>query len=119
MSQRLPNEEYKRLCRDVMERDGWKCRNPLCGARNGLHIHHIIFRSEQGPDESWNLCVLCHKCHDALHRYEFRIGKDERMPEGHPEYGADGILIFHCNRWVFNSPVDRSHRERLRYKPEG
>lgn len=65
MGLRLPSEEYAALCKTVLERDGWKCRN--CGSRNNLHVHHIVFRSQQGPDESWNLCVLCNYCHDGIH----------------------------------------------------
>lgn len=66
MSLRLPPEEYKALCRAVLERDHWKCRS--CGSRNALHVHHIQFRSQQGPDEAYNLIVLCSSCHDGVHK---------------------------------------------------
>ncbi len=34
-------------------------------------VHHIIFLSEQGPDELWNLITLCSRCHhDIAHRYK-------------------------------------------------
>lgn len=33
----------------------------------GLHIHHILFRSQGGPDEDWNLIALCKYCHDRAH----------------------------------------------------
>ena len=47
------------------QRDGWKCRH--CNDRSGLHPHHIIFQSHQGPDELNNLITLCAQCHMALH----------------------------------------------------
>lgn len=32
-----------------------------------LHAHHIIYLSEGGPDELWNLIVLCQDCHRTVH----------------------------------------------------
>ena len=64
---RLPPEEYDALCQHVLERDRWRCRNPQCNSRNNLHVHHITFRSQQGPDEDWNLCTLCMFCHTGIH----------------------------------------------------
>lgn len=32
-----------------------------------LEVHHIVFRSQGGSDESDNLITLCHTCHKALH----------------------------------------------------
>jgi 5-methylcytosine-specific restriction endonuclease McrA len=71
MSLRLPQEEYSDLCAKVLFRDGHKCRH--CGLRSNLHVHHIIFRSQQGPDADWNLIVLCNDCHDALHRRDLTL----------------------------------------------
>ena len=70
-SLRLPPEEYEALCKAILQRDGWKCRH--CKSRNALHIHHIQFRSQQGPDESWNLIVLCSACHAGVHEYKLSI----------------------------------------------
>ena len=69
---RLPPEEYALLVKQVLNRDGWKCRS--CGMRSGLHVHHIQFRSQQGPDESWNLIALCSACHRGVHEYKLGIG---------------------------------------------
>lgn len=66
MTQRLPEDEYRALCRTILQRDGYRCRS--CGARNALHVHHIIFRSQGGPDEAWNLLTLCNSCHDGAHK---------------------------------------------------
>jgi 5-methylcytosine-specific restriction endonuclease McrA len=65
-SLRLSLEEYRLLVRQVLGRDGWRCRS--CRSRNSLHCHHIIFRSQQGPDEAWNLVTLCSSCHDGVHK---------------------------------------------------
>jgi 5-methylcytosine-specific restriction endonuclease McrA len=51
-----------RLC---FTRDNWRCRH--CGDRNVLHPHHVIYRSQQGPNELNNLLTLCWQCHRAHH----------------------------------------------------
>jgi 5-methylcytosine-specific restriction endonuclease McrA len=66
VSLRLPPKEYATLCKSILQRDQWKCRS--CGSRNSLHIHHIVFRSQQGPDEAWNLITICNSCHDGVHK---------------------------------------------------
>jgi hypothetical protein len=61
----LPPDEYKKLCKQVMQRDNNRCR--FCKSRNNLAFHHIIFRSEGGDDISENGCTLCQDCHRAVH----------------------------------------------------
>jgi 5-methylcytosine-specific restriction endonuclease McrA len=65
MSLRLPEEAYRLLCRYVLKRDGYRCRS--CNLRQNLSVHHIVFRSQGGVDESSNLIFLCTACHDGLH----------------------------------------------------
>lgn len=91
MSLRLSPEVYKVLCVAVLERDGWKCRR--CGYRQNLHVHHIVFRSQMGVDESWNLVTVCSECHDKIHAYNLYIDVAEGNHVG-PGGGADGKLIF-------------------------
>ncbi len=64
-SLRLDSVRYDQLKRRILERDGWKCQ--YCGRRDHLQIHHIIRRSQTGPDTEANLIVLCSTCHRALH----------------------------------------------------
>jgi 5-methylcytosine-specific restriction endonuclease McrA len=63
---RLEPRSYKQLCRQVMERDNWRCQ--ICGSRQNLQVHHRQLRSQQGPDEDSNLITLCADCHERLHR---------------------------------------------------
>ena len=90
---RLPPEEYKILCRRVLGRDGWKCRNPRCNFRGNLHVHHVIYRSEGGDDVTWNLVTICSNCHDRVHAYALSIlvAEGNFVGEGG---GADGRIIF-------------------------
>lgn len=71
MTLRLPDKEYAELCAKVLDRDLWKCKS--CGFRGNLHVHHIVYRSQQGLDESWNLITLCFLCHEAVHTRNLQI----------------------------------------------
>ncbi|MDQ7822416.1 MAG: HNH endonuclease signature motif containing protein [Candidatus Eremiobacteraeota bacterium] len=47
----------------ILRRDRFRCQTPGCRCRRGLHVHHIIRRSQGGTDAPWNLIVLCEACH--------------------------------------------------------
>lgn len=53
----------------VLSRDNYTCQ--YCKTKKGtLHVHHIIYRSNNGSDEESNLITLCENCHIKLHRGE-------------------------------------------------
>jgi 5-methylcytosine-specific restriction endonuclease McrA len=54
----------------ILERDGYRCQAPGCTTRRCLEVHHIIHRSHGGPDEAWNLTVLC----ATHHRHVLHMG---------------------------------------------
>ena len=51
----------------VIERDKYRCR--LCGISQNLHLHHIVYRSEDKNliNEPSNCVMLCIKCHELVH----------------------------------------------------
>jgi 5-methylcytosine-specific restriction endonuclease McrA len=50
----------------VLKRDAYRCR--FCGqSNNHLHVHHIVYRSQGGPHEGWNLITLCDEHHALVH----------------------------------------------------
>lgn len=51
----------------VFKRDKEKCR--LCGTSLNLHLHHIVYRSENKNliNEPTNCIMLCAKCHRLVH----------------------------------------------------
>lgn len=51
--------------KSIYRRDGYACA--LCGRADGLQIHHVVHRSQGGPDEPWNLITLCPMCHQLAH----------------------------------------------------
>ncbi len=63
---RLEPEAYRKLCRNVLERDGWHCQ--FCGRTENLQVHHIEPRSRLGDDTAENLIALCVLCHQKTHR---------------------------------------------------
>lgn len=49
----------------ILLRDNNTCQN--CGGQpgdEGLEVHHIQTRADNGPDHPANLVTLCHSCHD-------------------------------------------------------
>jgi hypothetical protein len=67
------NSIYNQACQLVLERDGWKCTYPGCGARASLHVHHIVFRSRGGSDDPWNLTVVCNFHHNLIHTEKIAV----------------------------------------------
>ncbi len=50
----------------VKERDRKRCRR--CGNKNGIQLHHVVYKSSGGEDLSTNLLVLCQGCHFTMHQ---------------------------------------------------
>lgn len=52
---------------EIRKRDGERCR--WCGRNgsSGLQIHHILYRSQGGPDHHSNLILLCADHHALVH----------------------------------------------------
>ena len=53
--------------REVLARDGHRCRAPGCGRRRFLEVHHVVARSRGGSNEPENLVTLCSGCHRVWH----------------------------------------------------
>lgn len=87
----------KAMRRMVYRRDCYECA--LCGDRRNLTVHHIVKRSQGGPETEMNLITLCPICHGLAHGTDFNdIGKDrEEMEQAIVEYmsdlyGEEGII---------------------------
>lgn len=74
MDKRLPPDEYFDLKRQCFERDRWRCRH--CGRREGLHCHHIVFRSRGGLDMLSNLITICFHEHNEVHQEKLWLEGD-------------------------------------------
>jgi hypothetical protein len=55
------------IVRKVLLRDGQVCANPMCGAKLGLHAHHIQFRVNGGKTTLANETAICSRCHSLTH----------------------------------------------------
>jgi 5-methylcytosine-specific restriction endonuclease McrA len=73
---KLDREAYAQLCRQVLERDSWRCQ--LCGRPSQLQVHHLRFRSALGDDSLENLVTLCVYCHAGIHGLKSR-GRKSRV----------------------------------------
>jgi 5-methylcytosine-specific restriction endonuclease McrA len=63
---KLDPEAHAQLCRQVLDRDSWRCQH--CGSATQLQVHHLSFRSALGDDDIENLITLCFSCHEKIHR---------------------------------------------------
>jgi len=81
LSMLQPDElHYALLKTYILRRDYWRCR--AYGSRNDLQVHHVIFRSQGGPSESWNLATVCFGCHEAIHQHKIRVVGDNADIQG-------------------------------------
>jgi 5-methylcytosine-specific restriction endonuclease McrA len=53
--------------RDVLVRDGHRCRTAGCGSARFLDVHHIVPREHGGKNDLDNLVTLCAACHRMIH----------------------------------------------------
>ncbi len=56
------------LRREVLERDGHRCRVAGCRSTRFLAVHHVVPRQTGGPNSAENLVALCGSCHRAIHQ---------------------------------------------------
>ena len=53
--------------RQVLARDGYRCRVAGCGSTRFLEVHHIAPRERGGDNSPGNLISLCGSCHRLAH----------------------------------------------------
>ena len=61
MPKRQMTPEWAKRRKEIIARDGGKCRK--CGRSTDLEVHHIHPKFEGGSDEPENLATLCAVCH--------------------------------------------------------
>lgn len=68
--QKLKHPLWQRKRLEIMQRDGFKCRE--CGKDDEtLHVHHVAYsRGEPWDTPDHLLICLCHECHDERHSAE-------------------------------------------------
>jgi hypothetical protein len=53
--------------REVLARDGHRCRTAGCGSAHFLDVHHVVPREHGGTNDLDNLITLCAACHRMIH----------------------------------------------------
>lgn len=72
-SQQLRDRRWQRKRLEILERDGWRCRDPKCKEPENdavvLIVHHRIYRPGKMAWEyaEADLLTLCERCHDKVH----------------------------------------------------
>lgn len=72
--QKGPNYGFANTKAMVLNRDGYNCQSCKGKRKNShLEVHHIVYRSQGGSDDSENLITLCHICHRGIHRGTIKL----------------------------------------------
>ena len=66
-----PLRDREMLRRFRLEHVGEPCE--LCELDWGQEIHHRVYRSRRGGDESRNLLWVCRRCHSDIHAGRLRV----------------------------------------------
>ena len=99
--------EWHKLRRERLDRDHYHCQR--CAKRfksEYLTVHHIVPRSENGPDTIQNLITLCNACHDSAEIEGYRdwasiIGSYQEPEQKQPETltGPESEDPYHRPEW--------------------
>jgi 5-methylcytosine-specific restriction endonuclease McrA len=71
---------WRAVKREVMRRDRHQCR--ICGSRDQVDPHHVVFRSALGKDTVENVAAVCRVCHDEIHAYRLFVTGNANTPDG-------------------------------------
>jgi hypothetical protein len=93
----------KRMREQVFARDHHRCQVPGCRSARNLDVHHIIEQAAGGPNELWNLILLCSGHHAALHAGLISI-TGRKGPR-------EDVQI----RWTYRKPWTREEAEEFRH----
>ena len=80
--------ESENVRKYVLWRDKYTCQ--CCKGKSGdkkLHVHHVIFQSQQGSNAPANQITLCRICHEKYHKGEVEL----KMPKPR-EYKAETFM---------------------------
>ena len=82
--------------RTVKERSGGMCER--CGSSPAVHLHHAVYRSQQGTNDVSNAIALCMDCHAAAHGKagvrRWCVREAKRLAKG------DGVIAAVENRTI-------------------
>jgi hypothetical protein len=83
-----PQKGFYNVKAFVLDRDGYKCQH-CKGKTKDKHLqcHHIVFRSDEGPDTPETLITLCKTCHRALHAGDIELKKRSSKTKHATEVG--------------------------------
>lgn len=62
---------WRKVRAEVAARTWCEAPTAACppGRHRGAHAHHVVLRSQGGPDEAHNLLWVCHLAHDWIHAH--------------------------------------------------
>ena len=64
---RRPRDRQRAFAAAVLARDGYRCREPGCGAVTDLQADHLVPLSKGGSFDPANGITRCGRCHRVRH----------------------------------------------------
>jgi hypothetical protein len=87
-------KDFYNLKQFVLSRDGHCCQK--CSGKkkdDKLHVHHIIFRSNDGTNSPDNLITLCKTCHDNLHLHQNAAQESLKLQKKRKPNTTDAVQV--------------------------
>lgn len=122
---KLRPHEYRSLRDRVFKRDGYCC--VICGQGSNLHMHHVIYRSQQGDDREDNCVTLDYICHERVHTnrdirerlhsiFEGILQSNKSESQNAESYGPKCVI---CGKETYKLTESRCDKCRVYFKRTG
>lgn len=94
---RTKTRDWIKVKRHVLDRANHRCEARIEGVCQGRarDAHHLVLRSQGGPDEPWNLIAVCRDvdggeggCHSWIHRHPAESYELGLLRRSHSTAGA-------------------------------
>lgn len=95
----LGSMAWKELRLQILERDGWRCRNcraMLQAGDGSAHVDHIVPRDQYGPTTPENLQALCRRCNLIKSRSEASQAALRNRAAGPADTGTAAAMVQVC-----------------------
>lgn len=103
-SEKLKDPRWQRKRLEIMQRDGFKCRN-CDDDKSTLHVHHWEYSGEPWEANDDDMMTYCDKCHEMAHDLSMRdsagiIKATRRFLLSGPKFVAN-VYLRHINAVLF------------------
>ena len=109
----IESDEWREKAELRKKIDGYRC--VMCGAREGLQVHHRNYKKLGCEDVMRDLVTLCPDCHTMVHdnKDEIILGICAAALILKLEVKNGGVKEFLVKRWITNFSIQESYERHL------